>query len=139
MADQQQIVSGNNTNSNEESGNKIQVSSNKRTLFFYVNLAKKFLAKEPVVELSGLGNAINTVVSCAEILKNSNVAVVNKIETSTVEVSGEGRQRPIQKAKIQIFLSKSDKFDEVIAQQQKEQQEREQQRLKESQQQTTQQ
>lgn len=36
--------------------NKIQVSSTKQTLSFYVYLAKRLMATENTVELSGLGN-----------------------------------------------------------------------------------
>jgi hypothetical protein len=39
-----------------ESKNKIQVSSQKKNLAFYVYLSKKFLSTEETVELSGLGN-----------------------------------------------------------------------------------
>lgn len=35
---------------------KIQVSSSKQSLSFYVFLSKKFLKSEETVELSGLGN-----------------------------------------------------------------------------------
>ncbi|KAL1564973.1 hypothetical protein AAHA92_07249 [Salvia divinorum] len=58
--------------------NRIQVSNTKKPLFFYVNLAK-----HNEVELSGLGMAISTVVSVAEILKNHGFAVEKKIMTST--------------------------------------------------------
>ncbi|CAN6336429.1 unnamed protein product [Urochloa humidicola] len=96
-------------------GNRIQVSSSKKPLFFYVNLAKKYMQQHGDVELSALGLAISTVVSIAEILKNNGLAVEKKIRTSTVEISDEMRGRPIQKAKIEIVLGKTENFDELMA------------------------
>ncbi|KAJ0756008.1 putative Alba-like domain superfamily protein [Helianthus annuus] len=46
--------------------------------------------------------AIATVVTVAEILKNNGFAVEKKIMTSTVEMNGESRGRPVQKAKASI-------------------------------------
>ncbi|KAL5216049.1 hypothetical protein ABZP36_007450 [Zizania latifolia] len=60
-------------------------------------------------------SAIATVVTVAEILKNNGFAVERKIRTSTVEINDESRVRPLQKAKIEIVLGKSDKFDELMA------------------------
>lgn len=51
----------------------------------------------------------------AEILKNNGLAVEKKIRTSTVEINDESRGRPFQKAKIEIELGKSEKFDELMA------------------------
>lgn len=59
--------------------------------------------------------SIATVVTVAEILKNNGFAFETKIRTSTVEIKDEMRGRPIQKAKIEIVLRKSDKFDELMA------------------------
>ncbi|XP_057768181.1 uncharacterized protein At2g34160-like [Salvia miltiorrhiza] len=95
--------------------NRIQVSNTKKPLFFYVNLAKRYMQQHNEVELSALGMAISTVVSVAEILKNNGFAVEKKIMTSTVEIRDESRGRPISKAKIEIVLGKTDKFDELMA------------------------
>ncbi|WVZ77439.1 hypothetical protein U9M48_025303 [Paspalum notatum var. saurae] len=95
--------------------NRIQVSNTKKPLFFYVNLAKRYMQQHNEVELSALGMAIATVVTVAEILKNNGLAVEKKIMTSTVDVKDESRNRPIQKAKIEILLGKTDKFDELMA------------------------
>ncbi|KAG0502361.1 hypothetical protein HPP92_002433 [Vanilla planifolia] len=95
--------------------NRIQVSNTKKPLFFYVNLAKRYMQQYNEVELSALGMAIATVVTIAEILKNSGLAVEKKIMTSTVDMKDESRGRPIQKAKIEILLGKSEKFDELMA------------------------
>ncbi|XP_066313775.1 uncharacterized protein At2g34160-like [Miscanthus floridulus] len=97
------------------SSNRIQVSNTKKPLFFYVNLAKRYMQQHDDVELSALGMAIATVVTVAEILKNNGFAVEKKIRTSTVEINDETRGRPFQKAKIEIILGKSDKFDELMA------------------------
>ncbi|KAK2991061.1 hypothetical protein RJ640_017216 [Escallonia rubra] len=95
--------------------NLIQVSNTKRSLFFYVNLAKKYLQQYNDVELSALGMAIATVVSIAEILKNNGLAVEKKIRTLTVDMRDEPGARPIPKAKIEIVLGKTEKFDELMA------------------------
>ncbi|KAG6424149.1 hypothetical protein SASPL_114562 [Salvia splendens] len=104
--------------------NRIQVSNTKKPLFFYVNLAKRYMQQHNEVELSALGMGvafdlgvltISTVVSVAEILKNNGFAVEKKIMTSTVEIRDESRGRPISKAKIEIVLGKTEKFDELMA------------------------
>ncbi|KAF5812726.1 putative DNA/RNA-binding protein Alba [Helianthus annuus] len=95
--------------------NRIQVSNTKKPLFFYVNLAKRYMQQHNDVELSALGMAIATVVTIAEILKNSGFAVEKKIMTSTVDIKDESRGRTIQKAKIEIVLGKTEKFDELMA------------------------
>lgn len=48
---------------------RIQVSREKRPLNFFVTLSKKFLLTDNVIELSGLGLAVTTVVTIAELLK----------------------------------------------------------------------
>lgn len=95
--------------------NRIQVSNTKKPLFFYVNLAKRYMQQHGEVELSALGLAISTVVSIAEILKNNGFAIEKKIMTSTVEMRDDSRGRPISKAKIEIVLGKTEKFDELMA------------------------
>ncbi|CAO2816036.1 unnamed protein product [Amaranthus hypochondriacus] len=105
--------SSNNNNSNNKK-NRIQVSNTKKPLFFYVNLAKRYMQQYNEVELSALGMAIATVVTIAEILKNNGFAVEKKIATSTVDINESGG-RPVQKAKIEIVLEKSEKFDELMA------------------------
>jgi len=90
----------------EEGAYKLQVSG-KRNHTFYVNLALKVLARRPwysSIELSGLGNAIPSIVSIAEILKRYKVAVIERIETSLVELTDEGRKT--QKAKATVLLKK---------------------------------
>ena len=95
--------------------NRIQVSNTKKPLFFYVNLAKRYMQQHNEVELSALGMAIATVVTIAEILKNNGLAVEKKIMTSTVDMREETGGRPVSKAKIEIMLGKSEKFDELMA------------------------
>lgn len=46
--------------------------------------------------------AISSVVTVAEILKNQGFAVEKKIETSTVEVVDEVKNKPKQKAKVRL-------------------------------------
>ncbi|XP_058113109.1 uncharacterized protein At2g34160-like isoform X2 [Magnolia sinica] len=74
--------------------NRIQVSNTKKPLFFYVNLAKRYMQQHNEVELSALGM---------------------EIMTSTVDMKDESRGRPIQKAKIEILLGKTENFDELMA------------------------
>ncbi|GLJ49131.1 hypothetical protein SUGI_1036470 [Cryptomeria japonica] len=95
--------------------NRIQVSNTKKPLFFYVNLAKRYMQLNEEVELSALGMAIATVVTVAEILKNNGLAVEKKILTSTIDIRDEARGRPIQKAKVEIILRKSEQFNDLMA------------------------
>mmetsp|Transcript_21898 Transcript_21898/g.48090 ORF Transcript_21898/g.48090 Transcript_21898/m.48090 type:complete len:126 (+) Transcript_21898:110-487(+) len=95
--------------------NRIQVSNTKKPLFFYVNLAKRFLQQHDEVELSALGLAIATVVTVAEILKNNGLVVEKRLRTCTVDMRDELKDRAIQKAKMEILLGKSDRFDELNA------------------------
>jgi len=86
---------------------QIQVSG-KRNHTYYVNLALKIFQRRDwfsELELSGLGNAIPSIVSIAEILKRYKVAVVKKIETSLVELAD--GNRPLQKAKIVVLMDKT--------------------------------
>ncbi|PKI59672.1 uncharacterized protein At2g34160-like [Punica granatum] len=94
--------------------NRIQVSNTKKPLFFYVNLAKRYMQQHEEVELSALGMAITTVVTIAEILKNNGLATEKKVLTSSVGMKDENKGRMIQKAKIEIVLAKSEKFDMLM-------------------------
>uniref|UniRef100_A0A453NQV3 DNA/RNA-binding protein Alba-like domain-containing protein n=1 Tax=Aegilops tauschii subsp. strangulata TaxID=200361 RepID=A0A453NQV3_AEGTS len=76
---------------------------------------QRYMQLHEEVELSALGMAIATVVTVAEILKNNGLAVEKKIMTSTVDVKDDTRNRPIQKAKIEILIGKTEKFDELMA------------------------
>ncbi|KAF5186807.1 Alba DNA/RNA-binding protein [Thalictrum thalictroides] len=82
---------------------------------FDVSLLQRYMQQHNEVELSALGMAIATVVTIAEILKNNGLAVEKKILTSTVDMKDESRGRPIQKAKIEILLGKTENFDELMA------------------------
>ncbi|CAL9126059.1 uncharacterized protein At2g34160 [Musa acuminata AAA Group] len=95
--------------------NRILVSNTKKPLFFYVNLAKRYMQQYDEAELSALGMAISTVVTIAEILKNNGLAVEKKIMTSMIDVEDEARGRPLQKARIEILLGKTENFDELMA------------------------
>ncbi|KAI5058927.1 hypothetical protein GOP47_0025246 [Adiantum capillus-veneris] len=95
--------------------NRIQVSNTKKPLFFYVNLAKRFMQQYEEVELSALGMAISTVVTVVEILKNNGLASVKKIYTSTIDIGDEARGQTVQKAKMEIIVTKSNQFDELMA------------------------
>ncbi|KAI5587593.1 hypothetical protein BDE02_05G044800 [Populus trichocarpa] len=85
----------------QQKNNRIQVSNTKKPLFFYVNLAKRYMQQYNEVELSALGMAITTVVTIAEILKNNGLATEKKVLTSTVCMKDENKGRQVQKAKLQ--------------------------------------
>ncbi|KAH0989597.1 hypothetical protein GBA52_001080 [Prunus armeniaca] len=59
--------------------------------------------------------AIATVVTIAEILKNNGLAFEKKITTSTIDMREDAGGRPIQKAKIEILLGKSEVLAEIMA------------------------
>ncbi|CAI0448999.1 unnamed protein product [Linum tenue] len=84
----------------QQKKNRIQVSNTKKPLFFYVNLAKRYIQQHNEVELSALGMAITTVVTIAEILKNNGLATEKKVLTSTVGMKDENKGRLVQKAKL---------------------------------------
>ncbi|KAG5626401.1 hypothetical protein H5410_011619 [Solanum commersonii] len=104
----------NNNNEAQKKSNRIQVSNTKKPLFFYVNLAKRYMQQHTEVELSALGMAITTVVTVAEILKNGGFATEKKVLTSTVGMKDEAKGRMVQKARIEIVLTKSEKFDKLM-------------------------
>lgn len=58
---------------------RIQVSREKRPLNFFVTLSKKFLMSENVIELSGLGLAVTTVVTVAEILRSQGFVYIERM------------------------------------------------------------
>ncbi|MED6136932.1 hypothetical protein PIB30_062913 [Stylosanthes scabra] len=107
-------VTTTNNNNETHKKNRIQVSNTKKPLFFYVNLAKRYIQQHDEVELSALGMAITTVVTIAEILKNNGLATEKKVLTSTVGMKDENKGRLVQKAKIEIVLGKSEKFDNLM-------------------------
>ncbi|RLN30936.1 hypothetical protein C2845_PM05G17490 [Panicum miliaceum] len=95
--------------------NRIQVSTNKKPLYFYVNLAKRYMQNYDEVELSALGMAIGTVVTVAEMLKNNGLATEKKILTSTIGTKDESKGRLVRKAKIEILLCKSENFNSIMS------------------------
>ena len=97
---------------------RISLSKNK---FTYVDLTKYLLHEgESCVELSGMGDAIANVVEIAEILKSQGAVEVTDIETSRAPERPNG----VHVDRIRIKVKKTDKFEEVFAQQQKEKEER---------------
>ncbi|KMZ59945.1 Alba DNA/RNA-binding protein [Zostera marina] len=94
--------------------NRIQVSSIKKPIYFYVNLAKKYLQQHGEIELCALGMATGSLISISEILKNNNFAVMKDIKISTVEVCEEKTGRTVSKSKLEISMEKSNAINEVI-------------------------
>ncbi|GMH13206.1 hypothetical protein Nepgr_015047 [Nepenthes gracilis] len=58
--------------------------------------------------------AITTVVTIAEILKNSGFALEKMVATSTVGMKDETKGRMVQKAKIEIVMGKTENFDSLM-------------------------
>ncbi|PHT74870.1 hypothetical protein T459_22147 [Capsicum annuum] len=75
---------------------------------------QRYMQQHNEVELSALGMAITTVVTVAEILKNGGFATEKKVLTSTVGMKDEAKGRMVQKARIEIVLTKSEKFDKLM-------------------------
>ncbi|KAK8958408.1 hypothetical protein KSP40_PGU017559 [Platanthera guangdongensis] len=67
------------------------------------------------IELSALGMAIGTVVTVSEILKNNGLATEKQILTSTVGTKDEAKGRLVRKAKIEILLTKTENFNDLMA------------------------
>eukprot|EP00879_Flechtneria_rotunda_P004311 GHRR01004561.1.p1 GENE.GHRR01004561.1~~GHRR01004561.1.p1 ORF type:complete len:126 (+),score=30.04 GHRR01004561.1:298-675(+) len=99
----------------QRGSNRIQVSSTKKSMFFYVNLAKRLLGEHGEIHLSALGMAVSTMVSIAEILKKDGLAEETRLATCMDTIGGEGGRRSVQKAKMEIFLRKSAQYDQIIA------------------------
>ncbi|CAL8465633.1 g5169 [Coccomyxa elongata] len=96
---------------------RVQVSATKKPLHFYVELAKRFLQEHGQVQLSAIGLAIPMMVNLAEILKGNRWATEIKISTGLYQAPGEP-ELPVNglpKAKMEIVLSKSVYFDDIMA------------------------
>ena len=92
----------------------ISVSAQKKPLFHYVSLAKKFLAKSEDVEIRGVGSAIARCVSVVEILKSDGLAAAVSIETGTTttnEKADDGKEdKERLKPTILVKLRRADDF-----------------------------
>ncbi|KAL4273066.1 hypothetical protein GQ457_13G025710 [Hibiscus cannabinus] len=98
---------------NDKKKKEVQVSNTKKPFIFYLNRAKRYIHEFNEVELCGLGMAIPTVVTIAEILKRNGFAIQKGIMTSTVLSTQEDRKgRRVEKAKIEIVLRRADAIDE---------------------------
>ncbi|KAF7837524.1 nucleic acid binding protein [Senna tora] len=92
--------------------NQIHVSSNKKPLLFYLNLAKKYMNLYDGVELCALGMAITTVIIISENLKRSGLAIEKNVTISTVNSKKDKKGRVFRKAKIGILLVKAGAMDQ---------------------------
>ncbi|KAK9818913.1 hypothetical protein WJX81_006984 [Elliptochloris bilobata] len=88
---------------------RVQVSVSKKPLYFYVNLAKRFLQEHGEVQMSALGLAISTLVTAVEILKSGNWAVETSIVTGLDTGGDGGRERPAQKPSMSLILTELSK------------------------------
>ena len=101
--------------------NNVQVSAN-RSKFLYADVAKHMLHNgEESVVVSALGLAISDAVAVVEMLKNQEMVVVKKIQTSRGEETT-ARRRAADK--IEIVVTKAKGFDAKYAEQQKQREER---------------
>ncbi|OMO54767.1 DNA/RNA-binding protein Alba-like protein [Corchorus capsularis] len=92
--------------------NRVHISNTKKPFLFYLNLAKRYIKNNEEVELCGLGMAIPTVITLAEILKQNGIAIQKGVRTSTAisqELDRMGRQ--VMKARIEIVLAKAEILD----------------------------
>ena len=114
---------------------RILVSSTRKPIS-YLNLSKRFLQEHGELQLSALGIAIAPMVTLAEILKGRGLAVEKNLLTSLETLSDDSRWAPVstqdhacplraqihillrcrsrQKSKLEITLSKSADFDQII-------------------------
>ncbi|EFJ51674.1 hypothetical protein VOLCADRAFT_73065 [Volvox carteri f. nagariensis] len=93
--------------------NRVQVSTNKKPLQFYLNLSRRIMAEHGEVELSALGLAVSNMVTVAEILKKEGWAVEKSLRTGLETLEGE--QRSVSKPKMEVVLTKSPDFDRLFA------------------------
>ncbi|XP_057443796.1 uncharacterized protein At2g34160-like [Lotus japonicus] len=93
---------------------RIQVSKNKKPLFVYLTLAKKYIKKDIDVELCALGQAIPTVIIISEMLKSNGRAIEKNVMISTVEVDDnkEREGRVFTKPKLAILMGKARDVDQ---------------------------
>ncbi|KAL0482878.1 hypothetical protein AKO1_014155 [Acrasis kona] len=78
---------------------------------FYIAHSKQFLKTQQVVELTGSGTSINTIVCVASMLSDQGLVTIEKIHTSLEYDSEEDTL----KAKIEIWLEKTDAFFDKMA------------------------
>ncbi|KAL5548448.1 hypothetical protein UlMin_003679 [Ulmus minor] len=100
--------------SDDQKANRIQVSDTEKPLFFYINLAKRYMQEFNEVKLSALGECMSTVVTIAEILKNNGLAIEKKVTTSSVDMKNDSKGGTIQKSRIEVVLGKTLNFDELM-------------------------
>jgi DNA-binding protein len=98
---------------NRQSSDKIKISVG-RSVFYFVDEAAEALKQHPQIELSGLGSAINTVVSVADILRHQGLAKIKKVNTTMLSADN----RRVQKAKIEIVLERAPTFEAEFAKKQ---------------------
>ncbi len=83
----------------------LRVQSHKEPPDYIEQALSKFSLHEVVI-LSGVGRAVETASSCAQILNDRNIARIRKIHTSTVEFENKNEpKKPHTKPTIQITLS----------------------------------
>ncbi|GIM17239.1 hypothetical protein Vretimale_19750 [Volvox reticuliferus] len=97
--------------------NRVQVSTNKKPLQFYLNLSRRIMAEYGEVELSALGLAVSNMVTVAEILKKEGWAVEKSLRTGLETLESEGEQRSMSKPKMEVVLAKSSEFEKLFAEQ----------------------
>jgi hypothetical protein len=86
--------------------------TNQKAVGFYIRAAMSFLKgteeKPPVdqLELSALGNAINSVIAVAGRMKKEDIAVIKSIETNYADVQSGGATRGCPQIKVLLVRKK---------------------------------
>lgn len=92
----------------------------KKPAYAYVDFVKhRFNEGAKEISISGLGRAISSAVSVADVLRTQGLVTVTKIRTSRGEL-----EKSQVTDRIEIVVTKASDFDKVYVQQQKEQEER---------------
>lgn len=99
----------------KQESESIQVSANgNKDWKFYIYLTKVFLKEKGGAELNGLGTAIPICVRIAENLQRNKYAIIDKIETQSIDSQKDDRTS--RKVKMTIKLSKGPDFDKLTTQ-----------------------
>ena len=89
--------------------------SNKRDARSYYTLSKLILRKFSHIELHSLGSAADNAVRLAEFLERNKFAVIERINSSVVDVADSNSQSGARaEIKLNIKLVKTKEFDELV-------------------------
>jgi DNA-binding protein len=98
----------------DERANKVLVSSSRKPTV-YIGVCQKILGEYGEVRLSGLGVAMSSLVTVAEILKSRGLVTEKNIITSLEELDSDDGSGKRKKPKLEIILEKTANFEELVA------------------------